>query len=281
MTKSATKTKQKTTVIDQPVQHQVPAVRSVNAEAEGILAMIERVALDPRANISKMQELMAMRKEAKADAAREAYMRAMNAVQAEIQPVVRKAENKHTRSKYAKIEAIDESIRPIYTKHGFSLSFDSEDLPENRVRIICHVMHVDGHQVTHKLAGEMDTKGAKGNENKNEMQGLGSSASYLRRYLTCLIFNVVMRDEDDDGNGAGSKRKEEGDAFTARVAGQANGAELLTNKYADLHKRISSVKTKDARGKLLNNNLSVLKELDEAGREQDVQSLHSLVDAGA
>jgi hypothetical protein len=41
----------------------------------------------------------------------------------------------------------------------------------------------------------------KGRPNKTALHGLGSSVSYLRHYLTCMIFNVVMRGEDDDGNG--------------------------------------------------------------------------------
>ena len=33
------------------------------------------------------------------------------------------------------------------------------------------------------------------------MQGVGSTNSYLRRYITCNIFNIVVVGDDDDGTG--------------------------------------------------------------------------------
>jgi hypothetical protein len=33
------------------------------------------------------------------------------------------------------------------------------------------------------------------------VQGVGSTNSYLRRYIACNIFNIVVVGEDDDGNG--------------------------------------------------------------------------------
>ena len=33
------------------------------------------------------------------------------------------------------------------------------------------------------------------------MQGVGSTNSYLRRYIACNIFNIVVVGDDDDGNG--------------------------------------------------------------------------------
>lgn len=180
------------------------------------LLMIERAAANPRVDVKKMKELLNMRKEAKADDARLAYSQAMRLVQQEIQPVVRDVENTHTSSKYAKLEKIDAAIRPIYTAHGFSLSFDSETMPDGEIKITCEIAHIDGHIVTRSLQGALDVSGSAGKANKTKIQGLGSSVSYLRRYLTCMIFNVVMKDEDNDGNGEGGKKKTD-DAFANRV----------------------------------------------------------------
>jgi hypothetical protein len=33
------------------------------------------------------------------------------------------------------------------------------------------------------------------------VQGVGSTNSYLRRYIACNIFNIVVVGDDDDGNG--------------------------------------------------------------------------------
>jgi len=36
---------------------------------------------------------------------------------------------------------------------------------------------------------------------KSTVQGVGSTNSYLRRYIACNIFNIVVVGDDDDGNG--------------------------------------------------------------------------------
>jgi hypothetical protein len=41
-----------------------------------------------------------------------------------------------------------------------------------------------------------DTSGGKSN-----VQGVGSTNSYLRRYIACNLFNIVVVGDDDDGNG--------------------------------------------------------------------------------
>ena len=51
--------------------------------------------------------------------------------------------NPQTRSKYASLAAIDRALRPIYTKHGFSVTFDTgEDAPENVSVDTRHCRHV-------------------------------------------------------------------------------------------------------------------------------------------
>jgi hypothetical protein len=36
---------------------------------------------------------------------------------------------------------------------------------------------------------------------KSSVQAVGSTNSYLRRYVACNIFNIVVVGDDDDGNG--------------------------------------------------------------------------------
>lgn len=48
----------------------------------------------------------------------------------------------------------------------------------------------------------MDMVGIKGNANKTATHGFGSTISYGRRYLTLLVFNITLTNEDNDGNTA-------------------------------------------------------------------------------
>jgi len=168
------------------------------------LQMIAAASRDPQVDVEKMQKLLEMRERLLAKEAETAFNVSMRAAQSEIGPVFRDAENPHTKSRYAKLEAIDAKIRPVYVRHGFSLTFNSAPpAKEGAARILCDVLHSGGHSKHYELEGELDVAGAKGTSNKTSIQGLGSSVSYLRRYLTLMIFNLVMSNEDDDGMGVG------------------------------------------------------------------------------
>ena len=126
----------------------------------------------------------------------------MAEAQAEMKPVVRDAKNDQTNSHYARLEAIAEAITPIYTSHGFSLSYDQADSPrDGHLRFLCDVMHAQGHRETKKMDIPTDSAGIKGNVNKTPTHAFGSTASYGRRYLKLMAFDIATSD-DDDGNAA-------------------------------------------------------------------------------
>jgi hypothetical protein len=168
-----------------------------------LLNFIARAMTDPAINVDKLEVLLRMQREIIAEAARCQFVSAMGLVQGEIQQIARTTPNSVTNSKYATLEAIDAEIRPIYTRHGFTLEFDEPPDDGPNVRLACHVTHTpSGHVVTRHLSAAADTVGPKGTANKTAVQGVGSAVSYLRRYLTCMVFNIVLRGEDNDGNRA-------------------------------------------------------------------------------
>ena len=169
--------------------------------AHTLLNFVARAMADPAVNVDKLEALLRIQREIAEADARLQFNRAMSATQAEMQPVARDATNDQTRSKYARLETIDAKLRPIYTRHGFCLSFDSEPTDGPTIRIVCEVSHSAGHTKRYQLEAALDMAGPQGKANKTPLHGLGSSVSYLRRYLTCMIFHVVLTNEDDDGNG--------------------------------------------------------------------------------
>lgn len=181
-------------------ERQPPAAPAVVSETEAVLSMIERAARDPQVDIDKFERLMAMRERMESKAKEEAFNEAMSAAQAEMPQVVRDATNDHTKSSYATMEAISKAIAPIYTRHGFSLSFgtDASPLP-NHHRIVCTAAR-GGYSRQFFADLPPDLAGSQGRANKTPIQAFGSTMSYGRRYLTMLIFNIAVKD-DDDGNG--------------------------------------------------------------------------------
>ncbi len=164
-----------------------------------IRSALVMLSMDPHVVPEKIAALWKVQREMEADRAQVEYTVAMNAVQAEIEPVVRDTMNDQTRSMYAKQGTIHAAIQPIYCRHGFTLEFDTEEISDTHIRVILEVSHIGGHTKRRQMPGAHDTAGFKGTPNKTAIQGVGSTVTYLRRYLTLLAFNVPLAD-DNDGN---------------------------------------------------------------------------------
>lgn len=174
-----------------------------SGETAAILNMIERAASNPQVDLDKMERLFRLRKEVVSEAAERAFNVAMKSAQAEMRPVSANANNPQTRSRYATYDQLDRALRPIYTRHGFSLSFDEADSPKpDHIRILCYVAHDDGHSRTYRKDMPADGKGAKGGDVMTKTHAVGAAASYGSRYLLKGIFNVAVGEDDRDGNTA-------------------------------------------------------------------------------
>lgn len=169
-------------------------------QSRSLINVIAQAAADKDMDVAKLRELIDLQRGIVAEQARVAFEQAMVLAQEEMPGVVRDAMNDHTRSRYARLETIDLKIRPVYTRHGFSLSFDGQTQADRSIEVTCIVSHRDGHTRTYKLAGDLDATGSQGKANKTPIQAMGSTVSYLRRYLTCMIFNIVLTNEDRDGS---------------------------------------------------------------------------------
>ncbi len=171
----------------------------VQSEAAAVMSVIERAARD--GNIEVAERMLAMQERILARNAELAFNESMRASQEEMPKVLRNKRNEQTNSKYADLEKVNDAIVPVYTKHGFSLSFgtDSSSL-EGHIGITCMVSHVQGHSRPYRCDMPLDLVGLKGNANKTATHAHGSTMSYGRRYLALLIFNVTLTNEDRDGN---------------------------------------------------------------------------------
>lgn len=171
-------------------------------QPETLLAVVMRAATSPEVDIDKMGKLLDLRERLEAKQAETQFAEAMNDAQAEVTRVSADAVNPQTRSAYATYGQLDKALRPIYTRHGFSLSFDTEESPKaEHVRVLCYVSHRAGHTRTYRADVPADGKGAKGNDVMTKTHAFGSGTSYGMRYLLKMIFNVAVGDSDDDGNG--------------------------------------------------------------------------------
>lgn len=183
-------------VTKMPAQELAP----VQDQQAALFQVIARAAADPQVNIEKMERLLAMQERVMERNAEAAFNEAMRAAQGDMRQVSTDANNPQTRSRYATYAAIDAALRPVYTKHGFSISFGTGDAPEGYVRVVAYVSHVGGHTRQYKADMPADGKGAKGGDVMTKTHAFGAGTSYGMRYLLKMIFNVAIGEYDLDGN---------------------------------------------------------------------------------
>jgi hypothetical protein len=187
--------------------------RIIPAQDAPMVAMIERIVLDPNIPIDRLERMLEM-KERMEDRAREdedrqakkAYFAAMSQCQAELPVVAKTKTNKHTNSTYADLAAIEDQAMPIIHKHGFAVSFQPDGYNDKgELRILWEISHAEGHNRTGVGEIPVDGAGSQGKVNKTGTQAFGSTATYGRRYLLCMLFNISTGD-DTDGNKPGEPK---------------------------------------------------------------------------
>lgn len=175
---------------------------SADAAIDAVMVMIARAA--DAGQVDVVRNLLEWRDQQIALAAKLAFQTAMAAAQEEMAPIRADMVNPDTDSRYGSLEAVDKEIRKVYTAHGFSPTFDTEDTPDPlTIRVICDLNHRDGHTRRYGLPMPCDGKGPKGNPVMSRIHAVGSALTYGQRYLLRIMFNlVVSKKQDDDGNAA-------------------------------------------------------------------------------
>lgn len=187
------------------VDIEVAAPRDANViDAGTLLTVITNATRDKSIDLDRLDRLMALHERIVLQQREQAYNAALRAAQGEMPQVLRDGANSHTNSKYAKLETISAAMAPVLAKHGFGISFGTDASPlQGHYRITAEVTHTAGHKKLYHADIPIDAGGARGNANKSATHAFGSTLSYGRRYLKCLIFDVTTKGEDDDGNAAG------------------------------------------------------------------------------
>jgi hypothetical protein len=180
--------------------------------ATAVLGLIERVALDPGADVEKLDRIVAMYERVKAKEAELAFNAAKGRILKRLAGIklvknrpaalyeIEKGKSQkasYQTFKYAPLEEIDKHLRPLLSEEEMDLSYSDEPREHGWVVIRGRLKHLpSGYFEDSFMPAPLDTSGG-----KSPVQGVGSTNSYLRRYIACNIFNIVIVGEDDDGNG--------------------------------------------------------------------------------
>jgi len=200
-----------------------------------LLSVIARAASDPSVDIDKMERLLAMQERVLARNAEAMFNDAMNQAQGEMRRVATDSDNPQTHSRYASYAALDRALRPVYTSHGFSISYDTgEDAPEGFVRVLAYVSHSGGYTRTYRAMMPADGKGAKGGDVMTKTHAFGAGTSYGMRYLLKMIFNVAVGEDDNDGNGSDDEPEVETALLKAARAAADKGRDAFASYWKEI-----------------------------------------------
>jgi hypothetical protein len=176
-----------------------------------VLVLIERLALDPRADVEKLESMLAMYERLKAKEAELAYNAAKGRILKKLAGI-RIVKNRsvlckidegkpqkgtYAAFKYAPLEEIDRHLRPLLAEEEMDLFYSDEPGEGGGILIRGRLKHLpSGHYEDSFMPAPLDTTGG-----KSDVQAVGSTNSFLRRYVACNIFNIVVVGDDDDGTG--------------------------------------------------------------------------------
>lgn len=182
------------------------------------VAMEEQVELSPPALLSRavqsgadvqvLERLMELQERWETNQARKAFDQAMAAIRSDLPRIEKKGEvdfgsgKGRTYYKYERLQDVVEAIQPVLSKHGLSFRWRT-DSSGGEVSITCIISHELGHSEETTLNAPLDQTG-----NKNAIQSIGSTVTYLQRYTLKAALGVAAAD-DDDGQAAGPRRSEQ------------------------------------------------------------------------
>lgn len=168
---------------------------------QGIMAL----ARDPAVRVDVIHQLVAMQERMEDRQAKREFNTALHAAQAEV-PRVKKGGTVSLGAgkggyAFARREDIDDVLREVMVRHGFSITFSRVTRGEGGGLIVYGTLkHIGGHEETDEFPLPIDS-----GPGRNNLQALGSTDKYAQRYILEGFFNLVREGADNDGADHGKK----------------------------------------------------------------------------
>lgn len=108
--------------------------------------------------------------------------------QAEIENASKNSSNPHFKSKYADLAEVINTVRPVFSSHGLSIS-QFPSFADGLASVETVLMHSSGQWMSGTASAGVT---------KQDAQGVGSAITYLRRYSLAAVAGIAQ--EDDDAN---------------------------------------------------------------------------------
>lgn len=127
--------------------------------------------------------------------------------------------------KHASLYNVTQKVSEALSKHGLSASWSTKQ--NGTIAVTCKITHVKGHSEETTLSAPSDVSG-----NKNPIQAIGSTVTYLERYTLLALCGLATFDADDDAQSVSefisdSQLGQLRDLVNAKEANEAKFCEYL------------------------------------------------------
>lgn len=166
-------------------------------------------AVESGASLEMVEKLMTLQERWEKNQARKAFDNAIAAAKAEIPNITKNREVDFTSAKgrtnyrYEDLGEIVRVVAPILARHGLSHRYRTTSPINEPVTVTCIISHRDGHFEENTLCAGRDDSG-----NKNSIQAIGSTSTYLQRMTLKAALGLAVSNDDD------GKQADAADAIT-------------------------------------------------------------------
>lgn len=196
------------------------------------MEMLDR-AITSGASVETLEKLMSLQERWEKNQARKAFDDAMAAAKAEI-PVISKnrtvdftSSKGRTHYRHEDLAEVARTVNPILSKHGLSYRFKTQSAPNEPIVVTCIVSHRLGYFEENTLTAGRDDSG-----NKNHIQQIGSTLTYLQRMTLKAALGLAAA-EDDDGHKSEAGTAKISDDQRSKVMAKIETAEADIVKFCE------------------------------------------------
>lgn len=170
-------------------------------EPDSLLPAIITMAKDPTLDVEKLRALLEFQTALERRQAEIEFARALARFSAKLPQIPKNGRVSLGEGKgsypFAKWEDMDRVIRPMMAEEGFSFNFTSEEKSSGHYVITGKLRHRDGHTETAQVVLPPNS-----GPGRNELQAMGGTLSYGKRYCAEMLLNIVREGDDTDANAA-------------------------------------------------------------------------------
>ncbi|WP_455480180.1 ERF family protein [Bartonella sp. B23] len=185
-----------TEILDLPkTQTEKTKIDNIPVSQTHALNKILDKALANDVDLDRLERLLALRDKEIERHNYENFVSDLSAMQIEYQNISKNTKNTHTNSTCATLDQYIDAVKDTLSKYRFALFSHIKDQTHDHIIIEMTLTHPSGNKISTHGRFPIDVKGCKSN-----IQSIGSTITYARRYLLGMLLNVASAEEDTDGN---------------------------------------------------------------------------------